>query len=487
MNLTLDNPHIRAAHACIQEGLRRKAAHCSVFDDLYPSEGQYSRKHYAKHLEFFAAGARQTERAVLGGNRVGKTLMGAYETTCHLTGRYPPWWAGKRFKTPTSGWAAGDTSKTVKEIMQRKLLGAPEQPTAGMIPKDLIIKTQNKAGVPDAIETIQVRHASGGISVLTLKSYDQKRISFQGTAQHFIWLDEEVDEGIYTECTMRTMKTTGFDGGIVYLTFTPLMGLSEVVQMFVPDGETVSPDRFVIFISWDDIPHLDAKEKEDRARKIPAFQREARTKGIPQLGAGAIYPVEESEILIRPFDIPKHWLRGYGMDVGWNVTAAIFAAYDQETSTMYLTSEYYKGECEPSIHAAEIRQRGAGFPGFIDPAARGRSQVDGEQLLNNYRNLGLNLTLAENAVESGIFNIWDAMVNGKFKVFTHLESWKAERRLYRRDTKGKVVKEKDHLMDASRYLYSRRANMRQLIGSQTTTPKRPDWQRTTNSPNAWMA
>ena len=38
------------------------------------------------------------------------------------------------------------------------------------------------------------------------------------------------------------------------------------------------------------------------------------------------------------------------------------------------------------------------------------------------------------------------------KVFTTLMHWRKEFRLYRRDEKGKIVKENDHLMDAKRYL-----------------------------------
>ena len=35
-------------------------------------------------------------KALFGANRVGKTLTAAYEMTCHLTGRYPSWWKGRR-------------------------------------------------------------------------------------------------------------------------------------------------------------------------------------------------------------------------------------------------------------------------------------------------------------------------------------------------------------------------------------------------------
>jgi phage terminase large subunit-like protein len=169
----------------------------------------------------------------------GKTVVGAYETVCHATGRYPPWWKGKRFAQPTRGWVAGDTAKTVRDIGQRELLGSPQQFGTGMIPGEDIIRATPKAGVPDAIDTIYVKHydSSGeqdGVSEIGLKSYDQGRIAFQGTEQDYIWLDEECPMEVYIECLMRTMTT----GGIIYLTFTPLRGITEVVLLFMPGGKT---------------------------------------------------------------------------------------------------------------------------------------------------------------------------------------------------------------------------------------------------------
>lgn len=432
----------------------------SNFNLLYPDGGPFRRELYQKHLEFFRMGKAHVERALLGGNRTGKTSVGAYEATVHATGRYPTWWEGHRFHRPNSGWVAGDTSKTVREIVQAKLIGKPTEPGTGMIPEELIVNRIAKSGVPEGVETLYVRHVTGGTSIITFKSYDQKRISFQGTSQDWIWLDEEVDEAIYTECVMRTMRTSDFAGGIVWLTFTPLMGISEVVQLYLPDGVNASPERAIVFVSWDDVPHLDEKEKAERIRKIPPYQRDARTKGIPQLGAGAIYPIPEDEIIVAPFAIPKHYRRAYGLDVGGGYsevstggTGAIWGAQNPDTQVVYLYDEYFRAGAEPSVHAAAIKARGAWIPGVIDPSARGRSQIDGREMFQMYTDLGLNLTMANNAVEAGIYEVWDALSGGMLKVFRTCERWRAERNLYRRDAKGRIVKERDHLMDGSRYLW----------------------------------
>ena len=400
---------------------------------------------------------------MLAANRVGKTEgVGGYEMSLHLTGQYPDWWDGRRFDRPIKAWAAGDTGKTVREILQSKLLGAVGSWGTGLIPGDSITRiVRGTGGVADTVEIVYVRHVSGADSMLIFKSYDQRREAFQGTEQDVIWLDEEPPLDIYTECLMRTMTNRG----MIMLTFTPLYGMSEVVLLFLPSGQLPEGTsdlngRFIVMATWDDAPHLDEAAKKELWASLPPYQRDARSKGIPQLGSGAIYPVPESDLLVDPFHIPPHWPRGYGMDVGWNNTACVWGALDRDSSTLYLYHEYKRSHAEPSLHSVAIQAVGSWIPGFIDPASRGRGQKDGSQLLNDYQNLGLKLDLAENGVESGLYSVWNRMSTGRLKVFRSMGSWLMEFRLYRRDDKGRVVKENDHLMDAMRYLESRIEGMK---------------------------
>jgi hypothetical protein len=143
---------------------------------------------------------------------------------------------------------------------------------------------------------------------------------------------------------------------------------------------------------------------------------------------------------------------------------------DRDSDALYLYSEHYVGEAEPSVHAAAILERGKWIRGAIDPASRGRTQTDGRQLLQMYTDLGLDLTMADNAVEAGIYRVWERLSSGRLKVFKSMQQWFAEFRLYRRDEKGKVVKERDHLMDATRYLEMELLN----IGRTEPKPKKPD-------------
>lgn len=199
----------------------------------------YARQKYPKHLEFFSVGKDYPERCFMAANRVSKTLGGGgYEATCHLTGEYPDWWDGYRFDHPTHGWAVGDTSKTVREILQATMLGdvvdsRPRKTVSGtgLLPGHLIgVPSWNSHGVPDSVDVVPVKHTSGGWSTIGFKSYEQGRKAFQGTAKHWIWMDEEPPSDIYDECLMRTATTNGR----LILTFTPLEGLSEVVLSFLP-------------------------------------------------------------------------------------------------------------------------------------------------------------------------------------------------------------------------------------------------------------
>jgi phage terminase large subunit-like protein len=433
----------------LEESLRRRKER--KIATYFPDTGEYRRELYPKHIAYFEAGAKYRERLMMAANRIGKTeSIGGYEMVLHMTGRYPAWWKGRKFDQPISAWAAGDTGKTTRDILQMKLLGPPGEFGTGLIPKADLIKTTAKAGVAEAIEVITVRHASGGESRLTFKSYDQRREAFQGSEQDVIWLDEEPPLDVYTECLLRTMT----NNGMTMLTFTPLMGMSETVMSFMPNGEVqeqASGSKYVGMATWDDVPHLTKQQKEELWASIPPFQRDARSKGVPQLGAGAIYPVPESELICEEFAIPEHWRRCYGMDVGWNRTAVVWGATNPDTEVTYLYSEYYRGQAEPILHAEAIKARGE-MPGVIDPASRGRAQTDGQQLLGMYRRHGLDITLANNAVESGLYNVWQTMSAGKLRVFQNLRNWLSEFRLYRRDEKGRVVKDNDHLMDATRYL-----------------------------------
>jgi hypothetical protein len=210
--------------------------------------------------------------------------------------------------------------------------------------------------------------------------------------------------------------------------------------------------KFYVTATWDDVPHLSEETKAELLKEIPAYQRDARTRGVPQLGSGAVYPIAETDLAVNDFLIPPYWPRAYAMDVGWQKTAAVWGARDNEAGVIYLYSEHYRGHAEPILHAEAIKSRGEWIQGVIDPAADGRSQIDGRRYMQLLLQQGLDLTKAVNAVEAGIEATRLLMSTGRLKVFNSLSNWWTEFRTYQRDKNGCIVDEhKYHLMACTRY------------------------------------
>lgn len=443
----------------------------------FSSESPWPIESLPKHKAFFDAGAEYDERLAMAANRVGKSIMGCYEMTCHLTGIYPIWWAGRVFEHAIDAWAVGPDARAVRDTVQKELLGPMGEWGTGMIPAHLIGKYSALQGTPGAIDQLMVKHSSGKWSRLGFKNYQQELKSFMGTARHVIWCDEEVPLDIYNECLIRTATTKG----IMISTFTPLEGLTPMVVNFCKNADfllgarpIVSVDqtsdeenmdmleesqavgrgklKAVLQLGWDDAPWLDEETKYKLLEGTPIHLRDARSKGLPAMGSGNVYAVPVEELLVDPFPIPDSWPKMYALDVGWNRTAATWGALDPVTDTLYIYDEHYQGESLPPVHAYAIKSRGEWMQGVIDPAAHGRSQTDGNKLYRNYRDLGLHIFNAKNEFESGILAVQQRIIVKKLRIFKTCINLQKEYLLYRRDKNGKVVKENDHLLDTVRYI-----------------------------------
>ena len=213
------------------ELLRERVELTAQLHRLTRSTKLYRYRPYAKQREFHAAGAIHRERLLMAANQVGKTLAGAAEAAFHLTGRYPDWWQGKRWERPVKGWAGSESSELTRDGVQRMLVGPPKIEAewgTGLIPGSDLVEWARRQGVPDSLDGVVVKHVSGGVSTLGFKSYDQGRTRWQAETLDFVWFDEEPPMDLYTEGLTRTNATQG----IVWLTFTPLLGMSEVVHSF---------------------------------------------------------------------------------------------------------------------------------------------------------------------------------------------------------------------------------------------------------------
>lgn len=407
---------------------------------------------YAKQTQFHEAGLLHRERLFMAGNQLGKTIAGGFEAAMHATGKYLPWWTGRRFDKPTVGWAGGVTGESTRDNPQRILLGRSMHQGTGAIPGRDIIEVSAARGVSEAVDSIKVRHVSGGVSIIGFKSYEKGREKWQGETLDWVWFDEEPPQDIYTEGLTRTNAT----GGLTWMTFTPLLGVSEVVRSFI--GDDKSPDRHVTQMTIDDAEHYTPEQRAIIIASYPPHEREARSKGIPVLGSGRIFPIAEESIAVDPFDIPRSWVWIGGMDFGWDHPfAATKLAWDRDTDTVYVTAVYRSRETTPLIHAGALRPWGDWLPWAWPHDGLQHDKGSGVQLAEQYRGHGLKLTPdnatfpdGSNGVEAGLMDMLQRMQTGRLKVFRHLSEWFEEYRLYHRKD-GKVVKLADDLMSATRY------------------------------------
>lgn len=411
-----------------------------------------SYRPYSKQRDFHANAAREV--LFMAGNQLGKTVAGAAEMAMHLTGEYPDWWVGHRFVKPITALAGSESYELTRDGVQRLLIGPPADEAewgTGYIPARAIEARTRRMGVSNALDSVTVKHASGGNSTLLFKAYEQGRGKWQANTVDYVWFDEEPPEDVYFEGITRTNATRG----LIRLTFTPLKGMSSVVARYLLED---SPDRAVITMTIDDAEHY---TPEDRARIVasyPPHEREARTKGIPSMGSGRIFPVPEEDILVDPFDVPKIWPQIIGIDFGWDHPfAACRMAWDRDNDCLYVIGEYRQREASPIIHSAAIKPWGDWIPVAWPHDGLQHDKGSGEQLAAQYRAQGLALTVdratfddGTNGVEAGVSEMLQRMQTGRWRVFSTCSAWIEEFRLYHRD-EGLIVKERDDLLSASRY------------------------------------
>lgn len=459
----------------------------ATLNDLHSaSEAQaYERrknfKPYPKQLAFFAAGAEHRERMLTAGNQLGKTEGGAYETMCHLTGEYPDWWPGRRFTRPPRGWLCGESSLAARDIIQAKLCGPPGVEAGlgtGLIPRAAFADQPTLArGVTDAFDTIFVKHASGGISRATFKSYEQGRKKFQGEPVDFIWCDEEPPMDIYSECLTRTTATRG----MIYTTFTPLQGRTELYSRFADEGK-----GWMVTMRMADVTHISPEDRDKLLADYPVHERESRANGEPIRGSGRIFPYPDEMIMEPALEyIPPHWLKLWSVDFGiGHPFAAVLNLYDKDNDVIHVHACIRIKDQLPIMHAAAMKPIGSAVP--VAWPHDGNRRVEGgdtaQTLRELYRREGL-LMLGEHATwpdggystEAGILEMQQRMQTNRYKVANHLGEWFEEFREYHRKD-GMIVRLRDDLMSASRIGVMARRHGRQVPLGHFGSAERPSEQ-----------
>lgn len=216
--------------------------------------------------------------------------------------------------------------------------------------------------------------------------------------------------------------------------------------------------RHVVHMSILDAEHYSPEQRQAIIDSYPEHEREARTKGIPSMGSGRVFPVAEETIVCDPIQIPDSWVQIVGIDFGWDHPfGAARLVWDRDNDTVYVTADYAIREQTPVVHSAAVKAWGDWIPVAWPHDGLQHDKGSGVALKEQYETGGLNMcaekatfTDGSNGVEAGIMDMLDRMKTGRWKVFSTCGRWLAEFRLYHR-VDGLIVKERDDVMSASRY------------------------------------
>ena len=429
-------------------------------------------KPYPFQLRFMTgkdySGNHAAQKLAMCANRIGKTYTGANETSYHLTGLYPDWWEGKRFNKPINAWASGVSNESTRDILQNELLGPPDDSTmrgSGAIPRKHVGATTRKPQVPHAVQSVLVQHHDSdgkpdGWSRLGFKAFEMGQDKFMGTAMDWIWLDEQPPQDIFTQCVTRTADT----GGIVAMTFTPEDGMTPVVHQFMHE---IKPGQHLTQATWDDAPHLTEEVKNQILAVYSPHEREMRTRGIPIMGSGMVFPLHlEEDMTVEPFEVPHYWPAIAALDFGWDhPTAVVWLRWDRDADIVYVVDTYRQKQATAVIHAAAINARPR-CPVSWPHDGYQHDKGSGISLADQYREQGVQMTplhftnpLAQGEkgtgnfkIEPGINAMYQRMEQGRFKVFSTCFEWFEEFRMYHRE-EGKIYPLNDDLMSATRYAH----------------------------------
>jgi phage terminase large subunit-like protein len=460
-------------------------------DDFeYPAQTGLSEERYLSSLKFPNVDGNQIvsvypvgvhtlyDMEVDGGNYTAgglvhhNTFCGCREDAFHLTGLYHDDWEGHVFKKPVMMLIAGKTNDSTKNIVQAELFGDPldkEKFGTGAIPIDCIGEITRKAGVPNALSEVLIKHHTNGKfdgwSKCILMSYEMKAKAFMGYKIDVGHGDEEPPSDVWDQFIRATLSTNG----ILYITFTPEEGITDVVHKFMNEP---GDDQVLVKAGWDDAPHMTPDKRQENLKKYPPHQRDMRSKGVPLMGTGLIWPVDESSITVENVDIKPHWPRIIGLDFGWDHPFAIVCcAYDRDSKIFYIYDAFRRSNAIISTQVDAIKSRGEWIPVAWPHDGMKNDPKSGKPLANIFREKGANMHRdcftnppgpgqkegqGGNGVWVGLSAILQAMETGQFKVFSHLTEWFEEWRMYHRKSGDEVVKLNDDLMSATRYAFMMR-------------------------------
>lgn len=387
-----------------------------------------------------------------GGNRSGKTHCSAAWVAMHVTGRYPAWWEGKKWQRGITCAVMGVTNKLNREVVQAKLFGDvmdTQSVGSGMIPRECIKRLVMAPGLKGVVEKAYIKHSSGQMSVIMMFTQEAGAAVAQGFEADICWMDEEHEDGnpyeVYAELKVRLMTRIS-EGAQFLVSYTPRLGYTPLTTHLLHNEKGAT----IVHITWEDATHLDEKAKSEMLAGMKEHEVEARTKGVPMIREGLIYPVPDDELVVDDFIPPSFWHVVVGFDPGFSTMAAgILLCINPVTDIAYVWKEFKCHRTTRDVLARKLQKFGIGVYTATDPSAN-RSGSDGRRDIDEYRKYGINAKNADNAVELGIGEVLMRMRSGRLRIMRSCSETLLEKAVYIFKNQ-KVNKINDHLMDALRY------------------------------------
>jgi phage terminase large subunit-like protein len=431
-----------------------------LLSDLY--EQMYDWQH-----RFNAATATNLASLLMAANQVGKSQTGCIMDGTHLTGDYPEGWEGYVFDAPPLMWLLAYSGEKCRDLLQKKLFGriVDGELEGGYITADRIVDWIGMPGTTGACREVRVKHEKG-ISTCQFWSYSQGQHALMGDVVDWYHIDEEPkDQSIFPQVVTRTLNGDGGKGGRGILTLTPENGKTILVEGFMDDPED---GKHMQTATWDDAPHLSEDAKKKILAIYPAYQRDMRSKGIPLMGSGKIFPIDEQDLVIDPFAIPEYWFVINGMDFGWaHPQAHVQLVWDRDNDHFYITNAWKGSNRQPFEAWHIVKPWSEGIPVAWPADGLQTEKGSAKQQMQYYSEEGFNMLGAHaswpdgsNGVWAGITELINLMGTGRLKIFSNLFYVFEEIREYHTKTTPsgsvEIVKRREDLIDALRYAYMMR-------------------------------
>jgi phage terminase large subunit-like protein len=438
----------------------------------YQNDHQYNKLKYYQPFDYQMPlyHLHTMAQAVIASNRSGKSYSVGYAIACHLTGEYPEWWTDIKYESGIKLIAAGSSSSQIREAIQETLFGTADKTEelsmgSGLLPRDSIIMDSMVTGADKrSVGGCQIRHKSGTRSQIIVASYEQDRAVLQGGKADVIWLDEQPkDDEIVSELIRALAQTPTGQEGRLYLSATPLVGWTPMIKRFW----NTEPNHGMVRYSWDDVP-LDLLDQKTRDLLISSWmpwEIDARTKGIPMAGAGAVFQIDFATVISETAPQLQPWYKLLsGIDFGRNPdpTVIIWAAHDPRTDIIYVYDEQVCKNMTPIEYAPYILNRGKHIPLAWPADGKRKGYTETESAIAELTNKYGVATLAEHftnpdgsrGIDYGLQYMIQRMRMGKLKISPHCVHLLDEMRQLHteRSGNGKVqFRGSDHAVDALRY------------------------------------